>query len=172
MICIIILIVIETLVLLVLGMRMLHDTQKKEMRGKTFAIQNVEMNMDIRVYNAGVLDETRIIIYPHHNWECMTWQMVEREDDSYMLKNLYTEKGFEASGNPADGVKLWQQPLSGKTSQAWIFEKVGECHRIRLYNTELYLTAPENKSNTDVLLKSLEDSDKQLWKLVAQQPIM
>jgi hypothetical protein len=160
--------VIETLVILVFGMRMLHDTQKKKMRENTFAIQNVDTNMDIRVYNAGVLDETRIIMYPHNKWECLTWQMIEREDGSYMLKNLYTEKGFEASGNPFSGVKLWQQSLSGKISQAWVFEKIGEYYRIRLYDTELYLTAPEKKSNTDVLLKSFEDSNKQLWKLIAQ----
>ena len=167
-----IVVVIETLIIIVFGGRMLHDTQKKKLRSNTFAIQNVGTGMDIRVYNAGVQDKTKIILYPHHNWECMTWQKIEQEDGSFLLKNLYTEKGFGASAAPCEGVSLWQQPLSGKDAQSWVFEGDSGKLRIRLKNTDLYLTAETSETNGNLILTSLSEDMKQFWTLIEQRPIV
>jgi hypothetical protein len=167
-----VIVVIETLLIIVFGGRMLHDMQKKKLRTNTFAMQNAGTGMDIRVYNAGIADETKIIIYPHHNWECMTWQMIEQDDGSYLLKNLYTEKGFEPSESPAEGVTLWQQTLSAKEIQSWIFEEINGQYRIRLKDTDLYLTAETDKTNANLILMFKAEDKKQFWTLIPQQPIM
>jgi len=167
-----VIVVIETLLIVVFGGRMLHDIQKKTLRTNTVAIQNSGTGMDIRVYNAGVPDETKIILYPHHNWECMTWQMIGQDDGSYLLKNLYTEKGFEPSTYPAEGVTLWQQTLSAKTSQSWMFEEINGQYRIRLKDTNLYLTADTDETNANLILMAEAEDINQLWTLIPQQPIV
>lgn len=163
---------LETLLIIVFGGRMLHDIQKKKLRTNTFAIQNVGMGMDIRVYNASVPNGTKIILYPHKNWECTTWQMIEKNDGSFLLKNLYTEKGFEASSEPKEGVSLWQQPLNSKDCQSWSFEETDGKYRIRLVNTDLYLTAESDGTNANLILKPIADDNKQMWTLIEQHPLV
>ena len=163
---------LETLLIIVFGGRMLHDMQKKKLRTNTVAIQNVGTGMDIRVYNAGVPDGTKIILYPHKNWECMTWQMIERNDGAFLLKNLYTEKSFEASSEPREGVSLWQQPLNARDCQGWIFEETDGKYRIRLVNTDLYLTTESDKTNANLILTPLADDNRQMWTLVEQHPVV
>lgn len=138
----------------------------------TYAIQNVATGKDIRVYNVGVENETEIILYSHNEWECLTWQFIQLEDNTYLLKNLCTQKTFEPSTSPKQGVKLWQQSLGGSRLQYWEFIKQsGENYRIRLKETELYLTATSDEDNSPIVLMPKEDSEKQLWKLIAQKPI-
>ena len=167
-----VIVVIETLLIVVFGGRMLHDTQKKKLRTNTFAIQNVGTGMDIRVYNAGVPDGTKIILYPHHNWECMTWQIIENDGGSCLLKNLYTEKGFESSAEPSAGISLWQKPLKAKDCQRWVFEKIDDAYRIRLSNTEWYLAAESSETNANLILLSSTNDNKQRWKLIEQHPVV
>ena len=165
-------IALETLLIIVFGGRMLHDMQKKKLRANTFAIQNAGTAMDIRVYYAGVSDGTKIILYPHKNWECMTWQMIEKDDGIFLLKNLYTEKGFEASSEPQEGVTLWQQPLNARDCQSWVFEETHGKYRIRLVNTDLYLTAASDKINANLMLMPIAKDHKQIWTLVQQHPVV
>jgi hypothetical protein len=157
----------------VFGPRINKDIQKKRNYANTYAIQNVASGKDIRVHNAGNDDGTKIILYDHHNWECITWQLIGLEENVYLFKNLYTQKGFEPSSAPAEGATLWQQTLGGSRLQYWEFVKQsGENYLIRLKDTELYLTAASDENDSDIVLMPKQDSESQLWKLIRQNPII
>lgn len=145
---------------------------QKRNYANTYAIQNVDTGKDIRVYNVGVKDETEIILYTHNEWECLTWEFIELEDSTYLLKNLCTQKTFQPSSSPEQGVGLWQKSLGGSRLQYWEFIKQSNntC-LIRLKDTELYLTAISEEDNSPIVLMPKQDSDKQLWKLIKQNPI-
>lgn len=156
----------------VFGQRLYHNYQRKIGSVNTFAIQNVKTGMDIRPYNAGVPDEIEVIQYTHYNWECMTWQLIKLEDESYLLKNLYTQKTFQPSAEPEEGVTLWQQPLEANKYQYWeLLEQEGETYLIRLKGTDLYITAHSEDNNGQLTLMPLANTDSQLWRLISQQPI-
>ena len=157
---------------LAFGQRIYHGYLKKRNTVNTYAIQNVKTGKDIRVHNAGIDDEARIILYPHHNWECMTWQMIRLEGNTYLLKNLYTQKTFLPSSSPDSGVWLWQKPLGGDNLQYWEFLKQPDgTYLIRLAGTELYITISSGKNNADIILGQMKNSDEQKWKLIEQHPI-
>lgn len=148
-------------------------TKKKQNYANTYAIQNVETDKCIRPYEAGNADSTKIISYSLYNWECITWQLIELEDSTYLLKNLYTQKSFEPSSTPSDGVGLWQQTLGGSRFQYWEFIKQSdEIFLIRLKNTEFYLTTTSGENDSDIILAVKNNSKNQLWKLIRQNPII
>ena len=153
--------------------RICKDIQKKRNYENTYAIQNVKTGKDIRVYNAGNDNGTKIILYSHNNWECLTWQLIELENNIFLLKNLYTQKSFEPSSYPESGVGLQQQTLGGSRLQYWEFMKQpNEAYLIKLKDTELYLTITSNENNSDIILMPKQNSDSQLWRLVRQNPII
>jgi len=159
--------------LLLFGARTLHNIQRKQGTVNTYAIRNANTDMAIRVYNAGIPDETKIIQYKHQNWECMTWQLIEMEDGSFLLKNLYTHKTFQPSASPEQGVDLWQQPLEANSLQYWEFIKQSdETYQIRLRGTELYITPTSDESNASLVLMPLQDGANQQWVLIEQHPIV
>ena len=167
------LLILITLSAVVFCPRIYKDIKKKRNYANTYAIQNIKTGKDIRVYNAGNDDGTKIILYSHHNWECMTWQLIQLEDKTYLLKNLYTQKSFQASSSPEVGIGLWQQTLGGSSLQYWEFIKQSdETYLIRLKDTDLYLTATSDENNSDIVLMAKQNSDSQLWKLVRQNPIV
>lgn len=169
----IILLILIGLSAIVFAPRIIKDIKKKQNYENTYAIQNVGTGKDIRVYNAGNDDGTKIILYDHHNWECITWQLIGLEENVYLLKNLYTQKSFEPSAAPASSVTLWQQTLGGSRLQYWEFVKqTGENYLIRLKDTELYLTAASDENDSDIVLMPKQDSESQLWKLIRQNPII
>lgn len=146
--------------------------QQKQNYANTYAIQNVSTGKDIRVKNVGVKDESEIILYTHNEWECPTWEFIQLEDNTYLLKNLCTQKTFEPSSSPKQGVGLWQQSLGRSHFQYWEFiDQYDETHLIRLKDTELYLTATSDEDNSPIILMPKQESDKQLWKLIRQNPI-
>jgi len=157
---------------LAFGHRIYHGYLKKRNTVNTYAIQNVKTGKDIRVHNAGIDDEARIILYTHHQWECITWQFIQIEGDTFLLKNLYTQKSFQPSNQPKPGVSLWQQPLGGSSGQFWEFRKQpDETYLIQLKGTELYITISSDENNSDIVLMPSQESDEQKWKLVEQHPI-
>lgn len=155
------------------GMRTYHNIQRKRETVNTYAIVNAETGMAIRVYNAGIADETKIIQYKHANWECMTWQMIKLSDGSTLLKNLYTHKTFEPSDTPAEGVALWQKPLEAGENQYWEFiETDGGSYYIRLKGTDLYITTNGSENNSSLTLMTKQDNKVQQWVLKEQHPIV
>lgn len=155
------------------GPRLSKDIKKKRAYENTYAIQNIGTDKCLRPYNAGNDDGTKIIQYSHNNWECLTWQLIGLGDDTYLLKNLYTQKSFQPSAVPAAGVTLWQQTMGGTPLRHWeLVEQPNETYLIRLKDTELYITATSNENNSDVVLMSRQGSDMQRWRLVRQTPII
>lgn len=86
------LLILIVLSAIIFAPRIYKDVKKKRNYANTYAIQNVGTGKDIRVHNAGNDNGTKIILYNHNNWECITWQLIELEDNAYLLKNLYTQK--------------------------------------------------------------------------------
>ncbi len=44
----------------------MKDVAKKRGFADTYAIQNIGTGKDIRVYNAGIADGTKIVLYSHY----------------------------------------------------------------------------------------------------------
>lgn len=144
----------------------------KKNYANTYAIQNIDTNNDIRVFNVGVKDDTKIILYHHHSWECLTWEFIQLEENTFLLKNLATQKTFEPSGKPKEGVGLHQKSLGGSRLQYWEFIKQADNeYLIRLKDTELYLTSITNENNSAVILMNKQLTKKQLWRLIKQNPV-
>ncbi len=158
-------------ILIFAGPRAYLTHQLKLGTTNTFAINNVKTGMNIRPYNAGIDNGTKIIQYENNNWECMTWQFIKLEDSSYLLKNLWNDKTFQPSARPKPGVALFQQPIEANSLQYWEFLKQpDETYLIRLKGTELYVTVSSDKSNSDIILMPKQNSADQQWKLIEQHP--
>lgn len=169
----IVIIILAIITAIVFGPRIHKDIKKKQSYINTYAIQNIATDKCIRPYNAGNTDSTKIISYSLHNWECITWQLIELEDNTYLLKNLYTQKTFEPSSDPADGIGLWQQTLGGSRFQYWEFIKQSdETYLIQLKGTELYLTTTSDENDSAIILSAKSNSKNQLWRLIRQNPII
>lgn len=157
--------------LVIISFRISKDIKKKLSYPNTYAIQNVKTGKDIRVFNANYKDETKIILYSHNNWECMTWELIQMKDSTFLLKNLYTQKTFQPSSSPNSGISLWQQPMGGTALQYWEFIKQPDnTFLIRLNESELYVTVASDENNSDLILMTKQDSPSQQWKLVRQNP--
>ncbi|MDR2719744.1 MAG: RICIN domain-containing protein [Nitrososphaerota archaeon] len=166
------LLAIVVLFSLAFGQRAYHGYLKKRNTVNTYAIINVKTGKAIRVHNAGIEDERKIILYKHHNWECMTWQFIQLEDDTFLLKNLYTDKTFQPPSSPEPGIHLWQQPLGGDNFQYWEFIKQpDETYLIRLKGTELYITISLDENNSPIILIPMQNSTEQQWRLIEQHPL-
>lgn len=170
-------IVILLLVTLPFIFRIIKDIKKKLNIKNAYAIQNIETGKDLRVHNANIDNGTEIILYNHKKWECITWEFIELEENTFLLKNLYTQKTFQPSSNsPSKGDKLIQKELGGSTLQYWEFLKENNGnYLIRLKGTELYLTSSSTETNAPVVLMEKlpkQNPNKQLWKLIKQNPIV
>lgn len=156
----------------VIGFRLYKDTEVKKDRKNTFAIQNVKTGTCVRPKDANYKENTSIILYPHHNWECMTWRLIDVGNHTFLLENLYTEKTFQPVTELADGTELSQISLDGSALQFWeIIEQPDHAYLIRLQNTDYYLTAPSDVENTPVVLKTVMNDDSQRWRLIPQTPV-
>lgn len=151
--------------------RVRKDIRKKLNFENTFAIQNVETKKALRPYNANIQNEVELISYPLKNWECITWEMIEIDEHTFLLKDLFTEKTFQPKSEPHPGVGLWQQSLGGTQLQYWEFLKqTDNSYLIRLKGTELYITASSAKTDSPIILMPKQNSQTQLWKLIRQTP--
>lgn len=160
-------------VALLLMSRFYKDINKKLSYANTYAIQNVRTGKNIRAYNAGIDDGTKIILYGHAKWECMTWRFIRLDDNTYLLQNLYTQKTFQPLSPPESGVGLWQQPLGKSHLQYWEFIKQqDDTYLIRLKDTELFVTVSSDENNSSIVLMQKQGSDSQRWRLIRQTPLV
>lgn len=166
------LLIVVLIATIIFGPRLLKDISKKKSRKNCFAIQNVNTGLCIRPFNADFKDETKVIQYGLHNWECITWELINATNGSVLFKNLYTEKTFEPRKNPSEGTHIWQMPFSHSNNQFWIIENAGDANRIRLLGTNLYLTAISNEQNAEIELRNITNDTNQLWKFIPQCPIV
>lgn len=164
-------IVLVVLILIPIGFRVTKGVKKRLDYQNSYAIQNIQTGKNIRVMNADYHDNAKTILYPHHNWECITWEFIEIEESTFLLKNLYTQKTFEPKSNPEKGISLWQKPLGGCKYQYWEFLKLtDDSYLIRLKGTELYVTISSDEDNSEIILMPKDNSDKQKWRLIRQTP--
>jgi len=145
-------------------------TKAQEISGR-YAIQNIQTGKNLRPYDANSADGTKIVLYNHVEWKCMTWEFSSLKNMTYQLKNLFTGKTFQPSGKAVDGVNLVQQPMKKDSLQYWVFEKyANNAYHIKLKGTQLYITLSSEKTNSEIVLKPKNDKLLQSWKLVAQDP--
>jgi hypothetical protein len=158
---------------LVLGSRVRQDVDRNLNLPNTYAIQNVQTDKIIRVNDANIKDGAKTVLFSHYNWGCTTWQFIQLEGDTYLLKNMYTLKSFEPVSFPEPGVELWQQPLGGSRLQYWEFIKQpDETCLIRLKDTELYITVSATEDGSPIILMPRNDTGAQQWRLVKQNPVI
>lgn len=151
--------------------RQYENHMLKAQSANTYAIQNVQTGMDIRPYNAGWKDGTKIVQYTHHRWECETWQMIRLSDGSFLLQNLYSRKTFQPDGKAKEETELMQFPLEASAGQYWEFIEAGSnSYYIRLKGTELYVVPSSDKNNAALILKPLMETELFRWTLVEQHP--
>lgn len=151
-----------------------HCLTRQEIKG-TFAIQNIKTGMNLRPFDAGKQDNNKIVLYNHIAWKCMTWNFIRTDENTYQLKNLFTQKTFQPSADIQSGGTLVQKPLKpADEMQQWEFISAGESkYYIRLKGSDLYITCdPAGKINSDIILKQKVDSDIQVWRLIEQNPSM
>ena len=161
----------KKITLLALILMMFAPFTKAQVISGRYAIQNIQTGKNLRPYDANSADGTKIVLYNHVEWKCMTWEFTSLKESTYQLKNLFTGKTFQPSGKTVDGVNLVQQPLKKDSLQYWVFEKyANNAYHIKLKGTQLYITLSSEKTNSEIVLKPKDDKLLQSWKLVAQDP--
>lgn len=150
-------------------------THGQEIKG-TYAIKNVKTGMLLRVKDASDRNGTPLVAYNPQNWKCVTWEFQSKGENTYQLKNLYTNKTFQPLGQAKDAVVMEEQPLViDATNQQYEFIKVKkDTYLIRLKSTELYLTPADSEGsiNSPILLANKKDTLLQQWSIYPQNPTM
>lgn len=158
---------ITTIVLVVAFAFKTNATKTKN----TFAIQNVYTGKNLRPFEAGKDDGNKIVLYDHHSWKCMTWEIIQVGKETYQLKNRYTLKNLQSASKSDQEVCLFQQPLKKDSLQYWeLISQPDKTYFIRLKGTELYVTISSDKTNSPIVLMKKHNSSAQQWKLVKQDP--
>lgn len=143
----------------------------------TYAIKNVSTGMLLRVMDANKKNETPIVAYSPTNWKCMTWDFIRLKENTYLLRNLFTNKTFQPQkGEVIEGMGLEQQPVhNNKTNQQWEFIAASDnTYMIRLKGSNLYVT-PSDKSgtiNSKIILAKKRADKTQHWTIYEQHPAM
>lgn len=158
----------------VFGHRLVKNYHRKVETPDAYMIQNQESGYVIRPKDAAIADGVAIIQYPPKNWECTTWQMIGIGEDTYLLKDLYTQKSFAPESKPVEGTKLAQAPIGGDAMQHWVFEASADSsYTIRLENTSLYITSHDDQLDSPLTLETRVDGAKnQQWTLKQQHPLV
>jgi len=146
---------------------------QRRYKGMRYAIQNAKTGKNLRPFAAGKQNDNRLVQYDHHSWKCMTWDFEEVGFQTYLIKNRYTSKTFQTSGEPWANSRLFQQELIGGSSQQWeLIRQTEDAYRIKLKGTNLFISVSSDKANSDIVLLPFQEDDAQLWKLVKQNPLL
>ncbi|MBA4139354.1 MAG: RICIN domain-containing protein [Segetibacter sp.] len=141
----------------------------------TFAIKNVSTGMLLRVMDANKKNETPIVAYSPTNWKCMTWDFNQVEGNTYLLRNLFTNKTFQPQkGEATEGIALEQQPVdNNKSYQQWEFiSAANNTYMIKLKGSNLFIT-PSDKNgtvNSKIILSKKRADKTQHWTIYEQHP--
>jgi hypothetical protein len=143
----------------------------------TYAIKNIETGKLLRIQDANREDLTPLVLYSPVNWKCMTWDFQFVSNETYQLRNLFTNKTFSTLDKfPKAGSELKQFPIDKNNKlQNWEFIKQDkDNYLIRLSGTELYLTPsdPKGTSNSPIILSEKSGAKLQLWTIYKQNPTM
>jgi hypothetical protein len=141
----------------------------------TYAIQNAETGLLLRIKDANKKDGTTLVAYSPINWKCMTWDFQHVEGQTYRLKNLFTGKTFQPERDSTDSAGLIQQPLGATRRQQYEFIATAEkTYLIRQKGTSLYLTTSGGTEtiNAPVILAEMNNTKRQQWTIYEQHPTM
>lgn len=142
----------------------------------TYAIQNVQTGMYLRIKDANSKDGTPIVAYSPVNWKCVTWDFQQQDGQTYALVNLFSRKTMQPKGDAANGVSLEERPVAASSaSQQYEFIPVEKgTYMIRFKGTELYVTPADEQGaeNTATILAPKRNSKLQYWTLHEQHPTM
>lgn len=141
----------------------------------TYAIENVEYGLVLRIKDAQSANGTPLVLYRPVNWKCVTWEFQKIGNNTYQLRNLFTGKTFQPKGpNVVPDLPLEQQPISENKFQYYEFLPAGnDSYYIKLAGTELYLTPEASKVNSPIILKNkIWKGDLQKWVIYEQNPTM
>lgn len=143
----------------------------------TYAIKNVQNGMLLRIQDANKKDGTPLVAYSPVNWKCVTWDFSNIEENTYQLRNLFTNKTFQPENmNPANGTAMHQQPIKlNQNNQLYEFIPVEkDVYLIKLKNTDLYLSPadPKGTINSAIILSKKKGSKEQHWTIYEQHPSM
>jgi len=156
--------------LLLIGWLFIATASKAQVSENSYAIANVATGKVLRIKDANTQDGTPIVAYSPVNWKCVTWDCKRYGDGSYQLVNLYSGKTMQ-TGN--DGRSLEEQPVKGgdkKQQYEFVKAEKGQ-YLIKLAGTDLFITAPSDKSNSSLIkLAPKNSSALQLWILKEQHP--
>lgn len=141
----------------------------------TYVIKNVSTGMLLRPMDANKKNETPIVGYSPTNWKCMSWDFNQVNENTYYLRNLFTNKTLQPQKDTiTDGTLLEQQPLDMHSNdQQWEFLPVGNnAFLIRLKGTELYITPAEKEAvvNSRIILSKKKSGQIQHWSIYEQHP--
>lgn len=157
----------------VFGHRLIKNYHRKVETPDAFLIKNVQSGLVIRPQNAEIADGVPIIQYTPQNWECCTWQMIEIAENTYLLKDLYTQKSFAPVGEPVAGALLEQRPIGGDLNQHWQFNQLDDgTYTIQLAGTDLFITSPSDTVDDRLTLQPASSETDQRWTLTQQHPII
>jgi Ricin-type beta-trefoil lectin domain-like len=143
----------------------------------TYAIKNVQTGMLLRIKDANNTNGTPLVAWSPVNWKCVTWDFKHIEGETYLLRNLFTNKTFQSKGGvAADGAILEQQPLIlSQVNQQYDFIPVEKnVYLIRAKDTDLYITPLDKTGVTDtgITLAKKSGSKLQQWTIYEQKPTM
>lgn len=157
----------------VFGHRLIKNYHRKVETPDAYMIKNVKSGLVIRPKDAGIADGVPIIQYTPQNWECTTWQMIKIDEETYLLKDLYTQKSFAPVGEPVAGTQLAQRPIGGDKHQHWQFNRQDDgTYTIQLAGSDLYITSTSSTVDDRLVLQPASDDTDQRWTLTQQHPII
>lgn len=156
-----------------IGLCLAFDSkQNAKEKSSRFAIQNVQTGKNLRPFEAGKANGNKLVLYHHHRWKCMTWELIKVENETFRMQNQYTLKSFQTAGQPVANAKLLQQPLTDKAREWELIKQSNDEYLIKLKGTELYISISKDETNSEIILLPRKGTKDQLWRLVKQNPII
>ncbi|WP_054735102.1 RICIN domain-containing protein [Secundilactobacillus similis] len=99
--------------------------------------------------------------------------MIKIDEETYLLKDLYTQKSFAPVGEPVAGTQLAQRPIGGDKHQHWQFNRQDDgTYTIQLAGSDLYITSTSSTVDDRLVLQPASDDTDQRWTLTQQHPII
>ena len=124
--------------------------------------------IDITGGAAGASDGTNIQTYAPNDTDAQKWEFIKNEDETYTIKNPYTEKVLDAkSAGTSEGTNIQLWTSNGSCAQKWNITFEGEYYVFSSACSELVLDV--NNASTDdganIQLWTSNGSDAQKWKV-------
>jgi hypothetical protein len=139
----------------------------------TIELKGLQSGRCIQV--GGVDEDAQAEDRPTELWDCLNgvkqlWDVVDRGDHQYALKNVNSGKCLDVNGgSAAEGVSLIQHSCHFDANQLWVFVP-GKAGSVKLQSvlTGGVATAAQSASNNGALIEQFSDAngDEQQWSVI------